>query len=71
MIKGLLNWFKQKTSFIFSPKIEKNAAATPATNKNNNKTYLIDANFPSMVLDNPIPLKTLLPMRAKIGRAHV
>lgn len=64
MIKGLINWFRQKTKFILPEHnlVEVQATATTATNKN--KTYLIDSSAPSLVIDTLIPTTTLLPMRS-------
>ena len=64
MIKGLINWISKKTEFLFPKPPAKEPVAKPTLNKNTNQTYLIDASSPTLIVENPVPLTTLLPMRS-------
>lgn len=63
MIKGIINWLRRNT-FLFSDDKIVDVQAKPAVSSKN-KTYLIDASVPSLIVDNPVPTTTFLPMTAQ------
>lgn len=65
MFNGLINWFRQKSNFIF-PKndIVEAQAVAPTVKTTKNKTYLVDPSLPSLIIEKEIPTTTILPVNA-------
>lgn len=64
-MQGILNWFRRNTRFIFDNDALVDSQATQATKTNLNKTYLVDASMPSLIIEKAIPTATALPMTAQ------
>lgn len=65
MLQGILNWFRQNTRFIFDNDPLIDSQAIPTTKTNLNKTYLIDASAPSLIIEKLMPTSTALPMTSQ------
>lgn len=62
MLNGIKNWFRRNLPFIFPHDDKAVEAQATQTKSNINKTYLIDATCPSLLIESPIPTTTILPM---------